>query len=75
MSISSQIPPLLSIKEYARLQGETTATVGKKCDEGQLVFETITEEGKRGKRYINMVYLQRRAEIQAEKMLAAEGLS
>ncbi|CAA0081206.1 Uncharacterised protein [Zhongshania aliphaticivorans] len=65
---SENLPPMLPVKELARQWGMSEAAVSNMVDSGVLPTMNFTEAGKRGKRYVNMVYLQRMAEKQADEI-------
>lgn len=62
MNLYVQVPsPFLSLDAYSKQSGQSVASVTKQADSGQLPIATFNEEGKRGKRYVNMVLLYKKA--------------
>ena len=53
--------PYLTLAAYAEKSGQSVHAVTTQADRGQLPIETFNEPGKRGKRYVNMVLLYKKA--------------
>ncbi|WP_269619953.1 hypothetical protein [Zhongshania sp. BJYM1] len=65
---SENLLPVIPVREVARMWGMTEAAVSKMVDGGGLPTINFTEEGRRGKRFVNIIYLQRLAEKQADEI-------
>lgn len=53
--------PFVPLSEYARRTGQSHKSVAHQADSGALPIKTFTEEGKRGKRFVNMLKLYEEA--------------